>query len=317
MLVSVIIPLYNKEKFVAEAIESLRRQTHAEWEVVVVDDGSTDQGAAVVAALDDPRVRLIRQPNGGVSRARNRGIELARGEVVCFLDADDWYGPYYLETLAALAAQFPAEQYFATGYRRLYPNQAAEWPRPPSPLPSELITNFFDRRRLNGHIVHTNAVAIRRLALQALQPCFPPGESHGEDQDLWFRLAERYPLRYCAWPLVAYRVEVEGSLMTRQPSCEIVPMLVRLEQRALAGKIGGSEREAALRLVADARAKVACHLLEAGRRRDALAELWRARRARSRSWLVACVMALTFSSKMARKWSEWRRMKMPELRADS
>ena len=318
MLVSIVIPLYNKAKFIAEAVESIRAQTHSSWEIVIVDDGSTDDGAAIVAAMADPRIILERQPNGGVSRARNRGIDLASGEIVCFLDADDWYGPYYLETLVRMATSYPAMQYFATGYRRLYPHQHVDWSaRPPQALECELIDNFFERRRLDGHIVCTNAVAVRRAALLPLQPCFPPGESHGEDQDLWFRLAERYPLCYCPWPLVAYRMEVEGSLMTRQPNSTLVPMLCRLEQRALQGVLTGPARQSALRLVAEARVNVSRGMLQEGRRKDAIVELWRARRARSRRWCMAAFMALVFSPAMINRWAEWRRLNSPELRADS
>lgn len=318
MLVSIVIPLYNKEKFIAEAVRSIQAQTHEAWELVIVDDGSTDNSAAVVAAITDPRVRLIRQPNGGVSRARNRGIEAATGEIVCFLDADDWYGPYYLEALVKMANAHPQEQYFAVAYRRLHPHQHADWNvQLPEPLPSELIEDFFERRRRDPLLVCTNAVAVRRAVLTPMQPCFPPGESHGEDQDLWFRLAERHPLRYCPVPLVAYRMEVEGSLMTHQASYQLMPVFVRLEQRALAGQIPGAEGRAALRLVGDARAAVARHWLQAGKRKEALAELWRARRARSRSWLIGCIMALAFSPTMVRRWCEWRRLQMPELRPDN
>jgi cellulose synthase/poly-beta-1,6-N-acetylglucosamine synthase-like glycosyltransferase len=306
MLVSVIIPLYNKARFINEAIKSIQAQTYQNWEIIVVDDGSTDDGAEVVRAIDEPRVLLVQQPNGGVSRARNHGIELAKGELICFLDADDWYGPYYLEVLATMANDDPAAQFFATGYRRLYPDQHENWSAPPPPLQCERIENFFERRRRDGHIVCTNAVAARKRVLDPLQPCFPPGESHGEDQDLWFRLAERYPMLYCPWPLVAYRMEVAGSLMTQQAAYHLVPVMCRLEQRAMAGQLRGSERRAALRLVGDARAHVARSHLQAGKRRAAMTELWRGRRALSANWFLTLVMTTLFSSGMVQRWRAWR-----------
>ena len=97
MRVSVIIPLYNKEPYVRRALSSIRAQTFEDFEVIVVDDGSTDEGARAVESFDDARVRLVHQQNAGPGAARNRGIAEARGELLAFLDADDEWTPTYLE----------------------------------------------------------------------------------------------------------------------------------------------------------------------------------------------------------------------------
>ena len=102
--VSVIMPLYNAESYVAQAVESVKAQTMCDWELLVIDDCATDgsHSAAVRAAGDDARIHILRNDkNCGVARTRNRGIELARGEYIAFLDSDDFWEPQMLEKMLA------------------------------------------------------------------------------------------------------------------------------------------------------------------------------------------------------------------------
>ena len=105
-LVTVIMPTYNYGRYVADAIESIQAQTFGNFEIVVVDDGSTDDTAAVVEALmrDGVPVRYLRQPNQGAAAARNRGIRAAEGDWIALLDSDDTWLPGKLEAAAALIA---------------------------------------------------------------------------------------------------------------------------------------------------------------------------------------------------------------------
>jgi len=104
-LFSVVIPAYNAASTITSAVRSALTQTRADLEVIVVDDGSTDETAAVVAAIEDPSVRLLAQPNRGQSAARNNGIATARGKYVVFLDSDDLLLPRYVELVARALAE--------------------------------------------------------------------------------------------------------------------------------------------------------------------------------------------------------------------
>ena len=99
-MISVVIPLYNKEASIAQSLKSVLSQEYDDFEVVIVDDGSTDGSVGVVEAINDPRIRLIKQENGGPSKARNTGVKNAKGEWILFLDADDELEPDALEYFA-------------------------------------------------------------------------------------------------------------------------------------------------------------------------------------------------------------------------
>ena len=98
-LISVIIPVYNAEKYIKRAVKSVLMQTYREIEVIIVDDGSTDESISICTSIDDVRIKVIRQENAGPAQARNTGLESANGEFICFLDADDYLEPNFIEML--------------------------------------------------------------------------------------------------------------------------------------------------------------------------------------------------------------------------
>ena len=101
-VVSIVMPAYNAERWIANAIDSVLGQTYSDWELLVVDDGSSDDTEAVVRGYDDPRISLISQANRGPYHSRNTGLKQARGKYIALLDADDWYEPVHLR----LATEF-------------------------------------------------------------------------------------------------------------------------------------------------------------------------------------------------------------------
>lgn len=304
MLCSIVIPLYNKAKFIEAAIQSVLQQRHQNFEVIVVDDGSTDDGPSRVGAIQDSRVHLVQQPNGGVSRARNRGIELAKGDLVCFLDADDWYLPEYLETIVSMARQYPDIFFLATGLKRVNPQKDTEmfWDCG-LPVRVELIQDFFHRWRKGEILLCTNSVAVRRAELLKLQPCFQLDVSMGEDLDLWFRLAEKKPVAYCPAPLVGYRMGVADSLCATHEVLTLVPAFIHLEKRALGLQMPVVHRKSALRLVTEAKVSVARTSLVYGRRLEALGWLLKCKHfIYSRRWWLTLMMCLFATPNIVKWW---------------
>ncbi|RYZ11145.1 MAG: glycosyltransferase family 2 protein [Comamonadaceae bacterium] len=309
MKFSVVMPLYDKAPFVLQAVGSVLAQTCVDLELIVIDDGSRDGGAERVEALRDPRLRVLRQANAGVSAARNRGIELARGEWVAFLDADDCYHPRFLETVLMAQARCPQADTIGAAFLRV-PQQRADWPGPWPPLdevPGVTQVHDLARRWMRGPSLCTSSVAVRAARLHGMQPCFALGEAHGEDLDLWFRLAEQAPVALIDAPLVAYRVELAGSLSALQPASEAPPFLRRMRERALGGQLEPAQARSALWLVAQHDIGMARHLLAGGERRASLQWLWRARAAASgRRWWMTAAMALFLPGSLAGRWQRMR-----------
>ena len=206
-MISIIIPLYNKEASIATALRGVLAQTFQDFEVVVVDDGSTDGGVAVVEQFTDPRIRLIRQENGGVSAARNRGIAEARGEHVAFLDADDEWMPEFLEEIAALQIEFSQCRAQATAY--VNHNGEEYNPIVLNRLPFKgeygVLTNYFEVASCSHPPVCSICVCIERALLQEIGG-FPVGIKSGEDLLTWARIAVRTQWAYSLKPYAIYNM---------------------------------------------------------------------------------------------------------------
>lgn len=208
-MISIVIPLYNKEKQIRTTLQSVFRQTFSDYEIVIVDDGSTDGSCEEVHKVNDSRIRLIHQQNAGVSVARNKGIAEARGEYVAFLDADDEWKPDYLATQMALVEKYPQCSVFAVNYE--FRNEKGET------IPTIIhklsfsgmdgvLTNYFEVASCSHPPLWTSAVMVRKDAIQSIGG-FPVGVKSGEDLLTWARLACRYEMAYCTTPLAVFCVE--------------------------------------------------------------------------------------------------------------
>lgn len=203
MKVSVVIPLYNKLHYVARAVQSVLAQTFDDFEVLVIDDGSTDGGGDAVRNFTDRRLSLLRQENKGVSSARNRGIDMARGELVAFLDADDEWKKGFLETVTALRVRFPEAGMYACAYecRRNNRVRLSTVEGVPPPPWEGVMPSYFRSAALGDPPVTASSVAIPRKVLREAG-IFREGRRMGEDLDLWGRIALHRPVVF-SWQVGA------------------------------------------------------------------------------------------------------------------
>jgi glycosyltransferase involved in cell wall biosynthesis len=308
MKFSVVIPLYDKVRYVHSAIRSVLAQTLPPHEVIVVDDGSRDGSAEAAEAIEDPRVRVIRQPNGGVSRARNRGIAEATGDWIAFLDADDWYHPEMLAALAQAHQAAPDANLLGAGSRNIPHLMGADpepWPVAEGFFEVEVVDDLRQRWMRTAPFC-SSSVAIRASLLRGMHPCFVEGEFHGEDLDLWFRVADTGPVALVNAPFAAVRI-LPDSLSRRHPRATLPPFLARMRDRALAGEMPARHRASALWFVGQQEVTLARECLAAGDRRTALRFLLDARRvALTRRWQLTLLMALFMPARIADSWQRWR-----------
>lgn len=225
-MISVVIPLYNNATTVIRAIQSVLNQTVSDFELIVVDDGSTDGGGEVVEQADDSRTRLIVQANQGVSAARNCGIEEARGEWVAFLDADDEWKPGFLATCISLTEQYPQCDVVATAYERRHTRGGTQ-PIVLNKTPDAdnfILDNYFDVAASSDPPFCSISVMVRREALKTIGG-FPQGIHQGEDLITWARLASEYKIAYSRKPEAIFHTseaQSQGIPRRTPPANDIV-----------------------------------------------------------------------------------------------
>ena len=211
---SIIIPLYNKAQYVCKALESVLGQTYGEYECIVMDDGSTDGSAEVVQNIMHnaqctmgEKIRLLLQPNQGVAAARNNAAKEARGEYLCFLDADDWWEPTFLEEMARHIALYPDAGLYAANYVYYKPGKTH--------VALDMPTGYIDYPKSylqsTAMPVWTGAVAMPRRVFEEMGG-FPIGVKLGEDFLLWAKTAMRYPVAFLNKPLAYYNNDVPATL---------------------------------------------------------------------------------------------------------
>ncbi len=188
---SVVITVFNKEKYIAQTLNSVFAQTFQDFEVVVLNDGSTDNSEAEIAKFDDPRLRYFSQRNQGAGAARNAAIAKAQAEYIALLDADDYWHPYYLEEQNRLTVQYPSQSVFAT---------AAEIKRNGKTFKNQYsiktfgkdatVVNYFDASQLDS-VLHSSSTVLKKDVFKNVG-WYDPKIKSGQDTDLYVRIGLKY-----------------------------------------------------------------------------------------------------------------------------
>ncbi|MGH2756007.1 MAG: glycosyltransferase family 2 protein, partial [Actinomycetota bacterium] len=220
IMVSIVVPAYNAERFIRQAVGSALDQTYRDLEVIVVDDGSADRTAEIVRSIEDPRLILLCGPNGGVAKARNRAIEAARGDLIAFLDADDYWYPEKIEHQVAAIAADPS--LVAVGTRMRYETETGKLLNvtgsevKESDRPAIAAGNFMPFS-LSSLMVRTDA--LREIG--GFDEGLKEVVGQVEDLDALMKLATLGPMATLPEVLGGYRVHAGGAT-TRQMHAHIV-----------------------------------------------------------------------------------------------
>ena len=209
-MISVIIPLYNKEAYISETLHSVLSQTYDKFEVIVVDDGSTDNSLQVVRNFTDSRLRIVEKKNEGVSVARNEGIDQASFPWIAFLDADDWWAPTFLKEVVAAIENASSEKIFAIGRSRVFHKETERYNHPYLPANNSIgKVSYYQIISKYLPPINSSNVVISKSLLQNNR--FQPGMRQHEDHDLWIRLCTNNDVVFINKPLSFYRKNVTNS----------------------------------------------------------------------------------------------------------
>jgi glycosyltransferase involved in cell wall biosynthesis len=243
MNVSVIIPLYNKELCIQRTVNSILNQTIQSFEIILINDGSTDNSREVVDSIIDPRLRIFDQQNKGVSAARNRGVDEARFEMIAFLDADDEWLPNYLESIGTLIHRHPNCGAYATGIKTIRPNGQVFLNNLNS-IPSEPWTgelgDVFALFQINISAFIPSSIVVPKKILLEIGG-FPEGVKLLEDISCWLKIAVKYPIAFDPRRLVIYHQDAANRSNIHKNVCEVL-FTKTIEDAVRSGQIFGKQR---------------------------------------------------------------------------
>ncbi len=213
---SIVIPLFNKQDSIINAVQSVLNQTYKDYEIIVVDDGSTDDSVKKLEeyVADIELLSVIRKTNKGVSSARNEGIRNTKFDFIAFLDADDFWEPTYLEEQANMIRDFPEAFMWGLSWNNVH-NGIKKPQRNDVPDGFRGIPAKYWERGL--HLFWTSAVVVRKSLFEEVG-YFDERISCGEDLDMWLRIMLKYQVAFYNKPLANYVLDAENRAMNKEIS---------------------------------------------------------------------------------------------------
>lgn len=211
--ISVVIPLFNKSLYIERTMKSVINQTYKDFEIIVVDDGSTDDSVEKLLKINDPRVKLINQKNKGVSAARNNGIISAKSELIAFIDADDEWDINFLQEVIDLKNKYKAVKVFSLAYKMKLSNgelKAMRYEDIPSEPWDGIIENYF-KSCIPNDLLHSSCTVISKEVFYDVG-FFPEGIQSQEDLDMWGRIAFKYKIVFSNKSGAIYNIGTPNSL---------------------------------------------------------------------------------------------------------
>lgn len=204
MMFSVVIPLYNKEVSIKDTIYSVLNQSYQNFEIIVVNDGSTDNSLNIVSSISDSRIRIVNKKNGGVSSARNLGIREAFFDWIAFLDGDDIWETFHLEEIVKMQKLYPSFSIYVTSFH--YSNSKVDQCKLNSNIYK--VDDYF-KEGMSKHVIWTCIIAVHRDCFRGIG-YFDEKLKYGEDLDMWTRLAREYEIIKSERITCTYRIEAEN-----------------------------------------------------------------------------------------------------------
>lgn len=213
--ISVVIALYNKEKDIQHTLDSVLKQTFKDFEIVVIDDGSTDDSGKIVQSNLDSRICYVKTENNGVSKARNIGIQHSTAPLIAFLDADDLWLEHHLEDLVNLKMDFPEAGLLLKNYRFSFSENLLKKPVFDSIDNSNfrgIVPDFF-KSSMPDRLAWTSAVAVPKKVFDQVG-VFDENITlgAGEDSDMWIRIAVVFPVAFDAKPSAIYKMNASNRI---------------------------------------------------------------------------------------------------------
>lgn len=311
------MPLYNKELEVGRAIHSVLAQSFSDFELIIVNDGSTDRSVNQVTCFADARIRLVNQINQGVSAARNRGVAESASDLVAFLDADDEWMPEFLATLWRLSGQYPLARVFATSYLMREPSgrmRKAILRGVLHDFHEGILEDYFSVAAQSDPPLGSSAIAVHKGAFTSVGG-FPLGVRNGEDLLTWAKLAVRVPVAYCREPLAIFWMP--GDVSDRPGRFDDTGDPVGSQLEALYVASSGGKRTGMRSYLAMWHRMRAITFLRLGQRLECLKSIQRIAKLGGINLQVVCVFILIFFPKPSKILKLFKRIIEAKRRCDA